>query len=465
MDEMSVLDYICLKIHPQNWRKPILPDENSAYGAEALVTRTRGPLDKPADRIAGWIRRVFVADVTDCFQIPGWAALLSFLLALAAQLINEPGGFFRQRNPLSSGALFGASAALIVIFAIVDHNKKGKSSGFRLFSPRVGVDSPNSGKPRMNERIFPEWLLISAGSALIAFFLFGGNRFNFLNLTFWALSILAAVFGVAGMPQRGWTGRVRKRWTNRFGPLVIRVSPWNLLWAGFFFITIYFRFHWLGTVPADMFSDHAEKLLDVKDVLDGKYPIFFLRNTGREAFQFYWTALMIRLFDSGISFASLKIGTALAGVFALPFVYGIGKKFANRWVGLAAMLLCGVAYWPNVISRVALRFAFYPMFTAPAFYFLICGLTERKRWQLILSGIFLGIGLQGYSAMRIVPTVFLLFFLFYLIQSPKEERQATAKGFGFLVLFAVLFSLPLLRILDGDAGRSFVPLADQADRD
>jgi len=118
-----------------------------------------------------------------------------------------------------------------------------------------------------------------------------------------------------------------------------------------------------------MFSDHAEKLLDVSDVLDGKFSIFFPRNTGREAIQMYLTAAIARLFGTGLSFISLKIGTVLAGLFALPFIYFLGKEIANKWVGWLAMVLAGVAYWANVISRVGLRFPLYPAFAAPCLYF------------------------------------------------------------------------------------------------
>ena len=69
-----------------------------------------------------------------------------------------------------------------------------------------------------------------------------------------------------------------------------------------------------------------------------------------------------------------------------------GKEVANRRVGLLAMFFAGIAYWPNVISRVALRFTLYPTFTAPVLYFLVRGLQRRSRNDFILAGIFLGIG-------------------------------------------------------------------------
>jgi hypothetical protein len=56
-------------------------------------------------------------------------------------------------------------------------------------------------------------------------------------------------------------------------------------------VIVFFRVYRLTEVPAEMVSDHAEKLLDVQAVLGGQTSIFFPRNTGREAFQFYLTAV------------------------------------------------------------------------------------------------------------------------------------------------------------------------------
>ncbi len=78
-------------------------------------------------------------------------------------------------------------------------------------------------------------------------------------------------------------------------------------------VSIFFRVYELQAVPSEMFSDHAEKLLDVADVLDGKTSIFFTRNTGREPLQFYLTALIIKIFNTGISFLSLKIAPCWLG--------------------------------------------------------------------------------------------------------------------------------------------------------
>jgi 4-amino-4-deoxy-L-arabinose transferase-like glycosyltransferase len=195
-----------------------------------------------------------------------------------------------------------------------------------------------------------------------------------------------------------------------------------------------------------MVSDHAEKILDIWDVTQGEMSIFFPRNTGREAFQMYLTALVIKLFGTGFTFDSLKIGTALSGLVTLPFIYLLGKEIANKRVGLFALLFAGIAYWPNVISRVALRFTIYPLFVAPTLFFLIRGIRRSNRNDFILAGLTLGLGLHGYTPFRIVPIVIVVAVGLYLLHSQsKGYRKQTLIHLALLALIALIVFLPLLR--------------------
>src|SRR5665811_524806 len=99
-------------------------------------------------------------------------------------------------------------------------------------------------------------------------------------------------------------------------------------------------------------------------------------------------------FHTGISFISLKIGMVAAGLLTLPYLYLLAKEFWNKRVAFLALIFAGVAFWPNVISRVGLRFALYPLFTAPALYYLMKGLKNGTRNDFIWSGIAIGIGLH-----------------------------------------------------------------------
>lgn len=442
MDDLSVLDYLKLKIQPKNWHRAILPDDSSPAdspnGEGAFSESSSGFLTKLADKISSEVDQTILPDS----QIPLRFLLPAVLLAILAQLFIEPLVMQRERNPLIAGILYSVAAILLIIGIFFSRQGAHAEEQKPLASQSPAVESEQI----FNTSVQKHWAFLSLACGLVAFVLFGNNQFNFVNLSFWFLTALFAIFAFYGPPAKSDISNWIKKFFRRLNPIQIRITPWTLACIVVFSICVWFRFYQLNDVPSDMFSDHAEKLYDVMDVLDGKAPIFFVRNTGREAFQFYWTALMIKIFGTGVSFLSLKIGTAFAGLFALPFVYLLGKKIGNRWVGLIAMFLMGTAYWPNVIGRVALRFAFYAMFTAPALYFLINGLAEKKRRDLILSGIFLGIGLQGYSAMRIVPILFVIIFLIYWITVPKHLKKNALKAFLALIVFAIIFCFPLLRI-------------------
>jgi hypothetical protein len=197
-------------------------------------------------------------------------------------------------------------------------------------------------------------------------------------------------------------------------------------------------------VPGEMFSDHAEKLLDVGDILNGQYSVFFPRNTGREFVQMYLTAIIASWLKLGLTFLSLKLGTALLGFFTLPFIYLFGKEVANRKVGLAAMILAGIAYWPNVISRIGLRFPLYAFFAAPALYFLIRGIRKQDRNLILLSGLAVGFGVHGYSPARFIPFVILTAFGLYLLHPLSRGKRKQA--------------LITVAVLGGVAFAVFIPL-------
>ena len=158
----------------------------------------------------------------------------------------------------------------------------------------------------------------------------------------------------------------------------------------------------------------------------------------------YLTALIVTLFGTGLTYISLKIGTVLAGLVTLPYIYRLGKELGNRWVGAFAMLLAAIAYWPNVISRIGLRFPLYPLFVAPTLYYMIRGMRRSNRNDFILAGIALGIGLHGYTPMRIVPFVVVIGLVIYLLhQDARGKRWQMITGVGILALVSFVIFLPL----------------------
>jgi hypothetical protein len=386
MDEPSILDYLKSRL-------------SGRTQIEIPAPRPLSPPESPGRRFP-------------------WRTLLGLVLAILAQ---------RQFEPKASPQL------AVVIYALA-------LLAFLWAYATREWDLPPL--PEDNPRIDPQTylrdpFLISLPLAVAAFIAFTGNLFNLLNLSLW-IAAIGLFFYALWLPDE-----TLARLKNWFSSLDWR---WVALVLVVFALTFFYRTYDLAGTPKEPFSDHAEKLLDVYDVLNGQFSIFFVRNTGREAFQMYLTAFIVSVFGTGLTYMSLKIGTVAAGIFTLPYIYLLGKEIANRRVALLSLLLAGIAYWPNVISRVGLRFPLYPLFAAPVLFYTLRGLRTQRRNDFLLAGLFLGLGLHGYSSFRVVPFVIITAFIVYILHTRSVQYKWQA---GFMltvvILTSTLIALPLIR--------------------
>jgi hypothetical protein len=263
-------------------------------------------------------------------------------------------------------------------------------------------------------RSFPSLAIVSGCMAVAAFALFGGNRFTGLNVTLWLAAVLYFIAAFVQGDLRAWLKRVVADLAARKLMLPISVTIVGLL--AVLLVGAFFRFYLIGDIPYEMTSDHAEKLLDVNDVLHGEYRIFFPRNTGREALQFYLAALTATVTGSGVSHLTLKLGTAFFGMVAIPFTYLLAREMYDELAGFIASALLATSFWHVAIARVGLRFPFTSAFAAPTLYFLYRALKYNRRNDWIAAGLFMGIGLQTYTAFRIVPLIVAVLVVARLIQ-------------------------------------------------
>lgn len=429
--EPTVLDYVKARLTPWRTKLPVIPEperEPAVAGEEPAAVVEAAPDRAPTRAFFG-------------FDFP-WKTLGAILLALVAQRMLEP----PNEAVILAVALYAAAAGLAL-----------RAMRVREWQVAPLVDWENRPMPMTlrGEQPVPPWsnlvrspFVLAVAASVLAFLLFGGNYFNPVNLTVWLIALGMTIWSLWTPAERMATWGERLRGFLREPSVRIQITPWTVAVILAVALVVFFRFYRLAEVPGEMFSDHAEKLLDVADVLQGDTHIFFPRNTGREAIQFYLTAAVAMIFGTGLSFMSLKIGTALAGLFTLPFIYLLGKEIGNRWTGLAAFVLAGMAYWPNVISRVGLRFPLYPLFVAPAMYFLVRGLRHRRRNDFILAGLFLGLGLHGYSPIRLLPVVIVVGVGLYMLHRQSvNNRWPAVWALVALALVSLIVFLPLLRYI------------------
>jgi hypothetical protein len=415
LDEPTVLDLF----------KSILKDWNSFFNflASAFDAARREQLNRSLaenqEVIAEPVQEPSTFNQQPATRFP-WRALLGLGFALLAQRVLEPPGRIIE---------YGIALYVIAFTLIL----------WSYFSDKWDLPPllPDHDRHDLETlRLLP--LIIGTILAFIAYVSFGGNAFKVGNVTLWLLAIAFFVYSL-WLPYR----RVRQ---ERSVDDRRRDMLWSLLILGVVALVIFFRVYQIDTVPPEPFSDHAEKILDVYDITQGQTRIFFPRNTGREAFQMYWTLLVSWVFGTGLSFKSLKIGTVLLGLLTLPYMYLLGKEIGGKRVGLFALFFAGIGYWPNVISRVGLRFPLYPLFVAPTLFYLLRGLRTRNRNDFILSGLFLGLGLHGYSPIRMLPIVAVIAIGLYLLHArSKSGRRDAVLWLVILGLASLVVFTPLLR--------------------
>ena len=400
MQEPTVLDYVKSLLTP--WKKSsinipeIEPAEDIADDMPQLAVQDESitEISQPA------LETTQVEPVQEegaaAVSIP-WRMGISFLLAMTAQWVLAPS----QRAPLIGIILLLISASFVVWAFLCGEWRSAPAPKILLTKDPLKIDITSFG--------------IGILFGLLTFFTSGGNRFSLINLTFLFLS-LVFLFRACWMKSPSKQNTV----TNFISSIKRRewqfsISGWFILIFVSTVLVVLFRVKDLSVLPPEMVSDHAEKYLDVFDILNGKTHIFFPRNGGREALQFYLISSLLLFFNTGINFLTLKISTVLIGLLSLPFFYLLGKEIGGRRTGYITFVFAGTAYWLNVVSRAGMRLPFYVLFTAGTLYFLIKGLNSSNRNYFMLCGLALGLGMYGYSANRILPLLLIVAIFLFLV--------------------------------------------------
>ncbi|MCH8901069.1 MAG: glycosyltransferase family 39 protein [Chloroflexi bacterium] len=287
--------------------------------------------------------------------------------------------------------------------------------------------------------------------ALLAFYINDDNRITgpgaFFWISGWALFV-GAFWETSGRPV---TLSLPSWLRERSWPRIDIRRMWPILaLLAIVMIAAFFRLYRLDDLPREMISDHAEKALDIQSVLDGDYHIYFPRNTGREPFQMYVTAGLVKLGGMDFNFLAIKLATALPAILVIPATYFMALNlFNNRKLALLAALLTALAFWPIATGRVGLRFAYAPLFVALTLGYLLRALKHGRRNDFLLCGLALGFGLYGYMAFRAMPlAVGLCLGLKFIADLVAAQGRPNLRYLGnasLLVLTSLLVYAPLGR--------------------
>lgn len=443
MKEPSVLDYVKSRLMPWKYPKVLLPeepdlepsslteDESSAQQASRGEMEGISPVQIPVRKT-----REASSLIVQLRKMP-WSAFGALFFALSAQASFAP----RIERSWLGGTFLLLTAISLLILAlrrnewdIPDHPDETSISDF---------DPP---------KIHLQFLLIGGLLGIITFISLGKLRFSTFSVSCWLAAIYfsSKAFWCSrkNVTHRRWFASWWNAWRKGEVQFSFTFHKESLLYLTIIFFVLFFRLYRLESVPPEMNSDHAEKILDSMRVLNGEYRIFFPNNGGREPLQMYLVAAIHNLTGIDLGFMALKLVSVGIGLLTLPLLYLIGKEVANKRVGWLACAFAGIAYWPNVVSRFGLRLPFYMLFTATTMYFLLRGLHHGRRNDFIYAGISLGASFYGYSADRLLPLLVLLAVgLFLLHIRENEKRLSILTSTLALIVVSLILFFPLGRYI------------------
>jgi len=239
--ELSLLDYLKLKVRHWMGKGPdinLSSLEEATDVAFAPVSDALSQEDEPTKNSSQTV-------------VLPWRSLIGLGIAILGQLMFEP----PATNKLAGVILYIAAGGFIV-WALL----KGEMA-------QPSVDPVDDTHMPMNVRWI--YLLICLGFTLISFLAFSGNEFTLINLALWLAAI--AYFILAFWVPNPSRQSIMQRWhTWQASGFSIRITRELLLAMVLVAIVVFFRFYDLTGTPGEMFSDHAEKLLDVSVVLNGQ---------------------------------------------------------------------------------------------------------------------------------------------------------------------------------------------------
>ena len=219
------------------------------------------------------------------------------------------------------------------------------------------------------------------------------------------------------------------------------------VYSGYIFCLIlllaaFLRLYRIDSMPPGIYYDEANNALDALWTIEtGKHPIYFEGWGGRGPLIMYSLATAFRLLGrSPLALRLVPVFYGLAGVVA---IYLLARTFWGWETALIAAFLLAVMRWHAHFSRVAFDAITVPCFTGLSLHFLGRALTRGRRTDYMWAGFFLGWGLMGYAAFRVVPLLALIILGWIALRRRLTLAQIAQGGLIFLAA-ALIASAPLL---------------------
>lgn len=196
------------------------------------------------------------------------------------------------------------------------------------------------------------------------------------------------------------------------------------------------RFLALGDVPPGLYHDEAYNGLDALRVLEGRLPIYFAANHGREPLFLYLIAATVGIL--GRTPGAIRLAAAICGTLTVPATYLMTRAWFNRRTALLSAAIISTTLWHVQLSRVGFRAVMLPLITACFLGSAARALQSRRARAWLLTGALYGIAFYTYAAARFSVVALFGLAAYWLVIGRADLLWPGALYFGLAALVALV---------------------------
>jgi len=232
----------------------------------------------------------------------------------------------------------------------------------------------------------------------------------------------------------------------------------KVLFADYQFVIILLLAAWLFwhnplQVPPGLEMDELIEAQIAERIQAGDWQLFYSTGQGREPLYHFWLAFLLSLV--GRQLFTLRLASTMISLMSLAAVYRFVRSLFGRTVATLSGVIGVTSFWFLFAARSGLRSTSLPLVASLAGILVWKGIhAEGKRRSMALlagGGVMTGLAFYTYTASRVLPLVFLGFFV-YLVLFQRPVLRGRLPGFLAGALAALALLLPLLLFLRANPG-------------
>ena len=208
----------------------------------------------------------------------------------------------------------------------------------------------------------------------------------------------------------------------------------------------------LARVPPGMHNDEVARTGLTETVVAGRLAIFFPEDTGNEVLYYYYAAPFIHFF--GDTLYALRVPAVFLSLVSMCVIWALARRLFGPTVALVTMAGFAITFWTVEFGRINLQVIMIVPTAAPAAYFFWRAWSANgpRAWVVwALSGLWLGLSINGYTAARVLPVVFLAFALYVRVFHRADWRRWW-KGIAIVLMVTAVLAAPLMIYLVRNPG-------------